>query len=333
VKGVPLFRASALIPFARFLERLGAPVHRLLAHARLPAAVLERPDTLFPAHQSCLFFEEASRREGIPHLGSHVAEGMPIEALGTYGRLVTSSATLQEALDTIIRLHGLYASGGRLWLADDGDRLWLRYGQDRRLQVGWRHGEEFSLGLMLNLLRLTGEEAPIAIDVDLRAPQSDELRKLEPFANARVRFEQASTGVAIPRAWLARPLRRKRAQDGAPAPLIERLAAGRPSSDFPGSMRQAIATFLLEGYPDVRRSADAIGMSVRTLQRRLSESGLSYSRLVEQERFRSAVSMLADPNVKVTDVAIELGYADLANFTHAFHRWTGASPSVYRFAR
>ena len=77
-------------------------------------------------------------------------------------------------------------------------------------------------------------------------------------------------------------------------------------------------------------SAEAIGMSVRTLQRRLNESGFSYSRLIEQERLRTAVRLLADPKIKVTRVAIELGYTDLANFTHAFRRWMGVSPSQFR---
>jgi len=85
-----------------------------------------------------------------------------------------------------------------------------------------------------------------------------------------------------------------------------------------------------DGYPSVDLAAAAAGMSRRTLQRRLTEHGLNYSRLVEQVRFETAVNLLKNPRIKLIEIGAELGYTDPANFTHAFKRWAGVSPRKFR---
>jgi len=105
------------------------------------------------------------------------------------------------------------------------------------------------------------------------------------------------------------------------------------NTDFAGSVRQTARMLLLDGYPDIQRTAHAIGLSVRTLQRRLAGSRVTYSQLVERERFDLGRTLLQDRHAKVTEIALLLGYSDVANFTHAFRRWTGLSPREYRSSR
>ncbi|WP_162918650.1 helix-turn-helix domain-containing protein [Taklimakanibacter deserti] len=73
-----------------------------------------------------------------------------------------------------------------------------------------------------------------------------------------------------------------------------------------------------------------VGMSVRTLQRRLAETGVSYSQLVDEVRLASALALIDDRSIKLSEIARRLGYADAANFDRAFKRWTGFSPSQVR---
>ena len=87
---------------------------------------------------------------------------------------------------------------------------------------------------------------------------------------------------------------------------------------------------MCQEYPSIEVAAEAAGLSVRTLQRRLALEGLNYSELVEQARFQIATQLLEDADVKVTDVAFDLGYSDVAHFSRAFHRWAGVSPRAYR---
>jgi len=84
-------------------------------------------------------------------------------------------------------------------------------------------------------------------------------------------------------------------------------------------------------YPTIDDTAHRVGIPVRTLQRRLKESGLSYSGLVEQTRHELACRLLDMPGAKVAAVARALGYNDASSFSRAFRRWTGMSPRAYRF--
>jgi AraC-like DNA-binding protein len=84
------------------------------------------------------------------------------------------------------------------------------------------------------------------------------------------------------------------------------------------------------GPPDIGMVADVLGMSPRTLQRRLAEAGTGYARLLTQARFGMAVHLLATPRVKCVDIALELGYSDHAHFTRAFRQWTGTAPREFR---
>jgi AraC-like DNA-binding protein len=116
-----------------------------------------------------------------------------------------------------------------------------------------------------------------------------------------------------------------------PGDVIEGWKSSAPARDFVGSIRQAVETLSCRDYPDVRMTADFVGISVRTLQRRLGEAGVSHHMLVAQARFATAAAVLERTDAKILDLALDLGYSDHANFTRAFRRWAGCSPREYRF--
>ncbi len=96
------------------------------------------------------------------------------------------------------------------------------------------------------------------------------------------------------------------------------------------SVSKVIAALLAHGYPKLDRAARALGASPRSLQRRLAEAGLSYSELVEQCRLDAAREMLEESNIRVSEIATRLGYADPSSFSRFFARSTGMAPRAYR---
>ena len=81
------------------------------------------------------------------------------------------------------------------------------------------------------------------------------------------------------------------------------------------------------GIDDVARE---LNMSTRTLRRRLTDSGTSFRALLDEVRVALAEEMLSSTPLSVSDIAIRLGYAEASTFIHAFKRWKGITPSVYR---
>ncbi|MGE3873006.1 MAG: helix-turn-helix domain-containing protein [Parvibaculaceae bacterium] len=111
---------------------------------------------------------------------------------------------------------------------------------------------------------------------------------------------------------------------------MARGSAGGISADLVSALRSVIQGLLPNDNSRIESAAAVVCMSVRTLQRRLASTGVSYSDLVDQERLVRALALIDDPSVKLGKIAGELGYADAANFVRAFRRWTGFSPSQVR---
>jgi AraC-like DNA-binding protein len=156
-------------------------------------------------------------------------------------------------------------------------------------------------------------------------------RAIPELSDARIEFGQPAARISFSPALLCRPLPRM------PAARVTMDQAAwehvKPADDVGGAVRQIVATMLRDGYPEVHVLAEAVGMSVRTLQRRLQDECLTYARVVAQARFDAAQRMLDDPARKVIDVALDLGYSDPSHFTRAFGRWTGLAPREFRRLR
>jgi AraC-like DNA-binding protein len=107
----------------------------------------------------------------------------------------------------------------------------------------------------------------------------------------------------------------------------------RETQELGGVVQQIVTRLLPDGYPNVQSVAEMVRVSARTLQRRLSEEGLTFAGIVMRARFDVAQRMLDDPTRKVIDVALDLGYSDQAHFTRTFVRWTGLAPREFQRLR
>jgi AraC-like DNA-binding protein len=78
--------------------------------------------------------------------------------------------------------------------------------------------------------------------------------------------------------------------------------------------------------------AQRLGLSERTLQRRLAREGTSVRSIVGQQRYGRARALLCDPRLSIGDVSAQLGYRNPPAFTRAFRRWAGLTPAEFRGA-
>jgi AraC-like DNA-binding protein len=108
----------------------------------------------------------------------------------------------------------------------------------------------------------------------------------------------------------------------------ERLS--REHADDPSELRRrlrdAIVAELRGGDPATQTVAKRLGVSVRTLQRKLAEEGLSFQTVVDETRAELADRYLETEGLSVTEVAFLLGYAESSSFARAYKRWRGRTP-------
>ena len=101
-------------------------------------------------------------------------------------------------------------------------------------------------------------------------------------------------------------------------------------SNIAARLKLALPSYLGDGYPAIEKAAVIAGTSVRSLQRALARLGTSYTALIQQIRFEEAVSFLSNPEEKIINIALELGYEDASHFARAFRRVAGTCPREYR---
>ncbi len=137
------------------------------------------------------------------------------------------------------------------------------------------------------------------------------------------RFERGEvTSLTFPRSWLDAQ------NDGRRTPEID--ATGTPQSQLITHKAANMFRASLNDAPPLEELAHKLGLSERTCKRRLQECGTHYQKLLGELRLIQASYWLQQHQHKVTDVAVLLGYSSVANFSKAFKKWCGYSPSQVR---
>lgn len=176
--------------------------------------------------------------------------------------------------------------------------------------------------------RVVGDSfRPVA--VELRAPMPDGPTRHEEAFGCPVRFGQRQDRLRFPDE--PQPIA---TADPVIASLSRQvLAIRRPGERAPSALEEAIVRAIradLKNPPSVRAVAASLNFSERTLRRRLLESDLSYTRLLDNERMRRAIALLTERRLSLPNVAEEAGFTDARSLRRAIKRWTGRTPTQIR---
>ncbi len=328
---VALLRVSAIRPVCCFLRASGVPLDRLLERLHLPVETFADPEAMIPTYLGTRFIGEAARREGAPTLGALVGEATRLEQLGLFGRRLLASATLYDLIRTARRLLPSFHSGERLWWGRVGPTLVLWHRFTVPLDDWCQQSPQYSLLIILALLRaVAGPRWRPTVYVEQGLPHT--LRDVSLLRDAELILDQPACGVAVPPALLCAPL----AALNPAAPVGDDLTAwndARPAVDFPTSLRQWLTRIIGRDAVRIDILSETIGMTPRTLQRRLAEAGTTYRQVLARARFDLATRLLVRDDMPIREVAHAVGYPDPAHLTRAFLRWSGTTPSSFRRER
>jgi AraC-like DNA-binding protein len=167
--------------------------------------------------------------------------------------------------------------------------------------------------------------------IELTRPRNHEAMLRKHFG-CDIKFDAPFDVLVFDEAALALPLVTHNAQvlalivPGLEAAL-EDTGSGRTLAD---DVRAALKQTICGERPAVEKVAKSLGMSPRTLQRRLGELGTTYQKLLDEVRHRSARRLLANTDLAAAEVAFLLGFEELNSFTRAFHSWEGTTPTKWR---
>ena len=326
-----LIRIRALNGFEATVRRLGGDPAPFLARVGLRAADLQDPSRWITLKGFLRLLDLASRGLDEPAFGVALARGRDLAYLGPLLLMAQHSEDVGAALHNISRYIGFQNTSHRTAF-DIGPQTCIRsFEMPRDLR---RLGDQFIEASLVSTQRLVshliGEDAPVLWYSVRHAP----LRPLERYTaelGVPIRFEQDLDGAVFDRDLAARriPNRDPNLQKFVMDYLDERFVPAE--HEVVSATRNLIEALIPSGRAKVETVAERLALHPRTLQRRLTEHGLSFSRLLEEQRKAMAERLLREGNLPLGNVADFLGYAEQSAFNHAFERWHGVAPS--RWAR
>ncbi len=323
---ITVVKASHLMPFISFLDGKGAPVEQLLSKVNLHREFFSHPENLVAEAPFWAFLELAAESQGIADLGFQVTEKLSLDSFGVFGAKVMQAKTLQYALSTFIADMGQQSNCPPFWLKENEHGLWFYRLGTQGIKKGHWVVEQHVVSMMIQLVRGFTSKGWTSPCVHLQSHTLIGAENTASFKKSQVFINKSYTGIFIPNALLLnKPISREKAISK--EILTKKTCIGNVNSKV---LKALISQSSYTRAFSVEQTAQALAMSVRQLQRLLKQENISFRELSEQVLFERAKILLNAVENSVLDIAFELGYSDAGNFSRAFKRWSGESPSQYR---
>lgn len=261
------------------------------------------------------------------------AEALRPDDLGALGLAVKTAPTVGDGLRRMVRYILVLSDTLEYELLDRSwGQVFALNGRPHNRR-GAALANECALAAITSVVRqIVGTEVrPREVTFRHAAPPTD--RPHREFFGCPVGFEAPLDAVHLASDDLARPT--LLADEGLSAFLLAQLddlSTQRSERSLVSAVCGAVADALPDGPPSRSQIARRLGMSERTLHRRLADHGESFQALATRARRDAAESLLRSRSSSVADVAFLTGFSDQSAFTRAFKRWTGETPAAFRAA-
>lgn len=336
----PLPKARVVGAYARSAvetaRELGADMAQLGRACGLELQAHELPESI-PVQRYIALLDAAAAQLADPFFGLHVGQRMRLSTFASYGLVLCTCRDFRAAAEQTRRFEGLAHDLGRSELVERDGIAHYRWHSPWLDAPGARHlAESVMCGIHTFANWLAGTRLPaLELRFTHAAPAGVALDEYQRVLQTPVRFGAAVTEARFPAALLDAPVPNA---DPSLFPELARSAEARLAarrreageSAIAQAVRACIAAQLMHDAARLPEVAAALGMAARTLQRRLAESGASFSALLDEVRRERVQHYLRDASLSLTDIAFLLGFAEQSNFNHAFRSWFGSTPAAWR---
>jgi len=331
--------ASIVYGLDAYMRSRGAHAGEALRRAGLEPRDLTDPDRRVPLIRYLELLEICADLLADRQFGLKFGAQYDPRHAGVVGNVALASRTIGEAFESIGRylptmvdatVHGVEVSDGVVFV--------YSYYVDP-LMMSYRQKGDWAIAFACNLMR-AGLGDPHWTPHEVVLPQLADEGPAERRARAeimgdKIRVGHPWAGIRFDAGLLKRPMA---TADAMIESLMRhygdlRLAALPELGGEIEPLRREIARLLVKGEGSIEHLANAIGASVRTLQRRLKDAGVNYNDLQNDVRKTLALNLLENKTLALSQIAFSLGYSEVSAFNHAFRRWVGQSPGDYRRLR
>jgi AraC-like DNA-binding protein len=310
----------------------GVAVEPLLRRAGLTQQQIDDPRSRLAVKAQIQFLELAARTLKDDSLGFHLAQKFDLRRVGLLHYVLASSDTIEEALQRAARYSAVVNEGITLRY-HEGKSVGLSFEYAGVSRYTDRHQIEFAAVALARVCRqLTNRNLPTT-RVSFSHQRKNDITEFRTFFGSDITFGAAVDEMAFSPSIKGTPI------IGADRYLNDLLVEyceeaiserGLKPSSFGLNVENAVTVLLPHGKARAGTVARKLGVSRRTLARRLATEQLTFASVVQRLKSDLAKRHLADESLSISEIAWLLGYQNVSAFTHAFKRWTGKAPRAAR---
>lgn len=324
-------RAANLSGLPSLIRSLGADPRSIMERHGIDPKVITDPDHYIDCKAVVDLLEYCSLEFNDPIFGLRLAQLQEPDVFGCVTALCRAAPTMREAINCFINYIPVSHSPMPVLELNEGTevaelRWWLRAELGVNTQANY-HGALLDLKLLQQLGGRNFRASYVKLAVEMRGADTSEI---ENKLGCRFFCTVDENAIAFPVGLLDQPVASaNRLLYRLLGSYLERVKASSRVT-IVERVQDYVRGALSSGNCSIERCAHKLGISVRTLQTHLNESGLKFSDILEKHRIELAKVYLEQEQLTLDEVALNLGYSEQSSFGRAFKRWTGTTPKLYR---
>lgn len=328
------FIATAILQrlFA-YTSKIGVSTNDLLKKADVDRSFLSNPDNKLPLEDYYAILDAAIEMTGDPFFGLHMGESADVGDLSIVGYIMASCRNVGEAFEKAGKYFGLIGSVLDIYWRVEGDSAKFIYDMRKHFSNKCiKHCVDTGLSNFYNMIKNIARDPVELKEVWVKAESPGDISEYKRIFNCPILFKKDIAALVFTSKVPDIPLRHP---NPALLALLEHHASSFLNKIDENDYYSRKISILLFGQiqgnsPTIENVAKELGMSVRVLQKKLKEEGVTFSEITTSVRQELAKSYLAEKRYSIDDITYLLGFSEPSVFRRAFKTWTGVTPGQYR---
>lgn len=318
---LPLIRASHITPIVKQMDALAIPTSELLTEVGITREQLEQPNQLILESRLCDLLLLASKKTALPYLSSCLTENSPLAEYGAFQAQLLKAKNLATALRLLQRYVGLHNNNRQFWLEEEQGSFWLCGIYESCCKQGRWQIEQHVLNLMCRLVEYYAGSGWVPNKVKLQSLNTQGIENSHYLKSAKLQRNQTYSAIAIEPSLLD------------DEKIVEQDQLVEGLEPVPKNFTSGFKSLLKANYFGeewlAENIASTLGMSVRTLKRKLQAQETSLREVFDETRFQQARELIEQGMHDYKKLSEKLSYTHPNNFVRAFKRWSGITPREY----
>lgn len=304
----------------------GANFSEFCADLGIAPEDLNNSEKLVDFEPAARVWDIALEQTGDPLLGLHIGEEISPGILGMTGYLMQNCRSLHEAMLAFCKFNKVFSSIFEYRFHDDKNLTHIHFQPHefwmKKYPESARQSVDLSMSGLLRLFHLLVDRRIVPVKAELAYPKRS-IEEYERILGCAVKFNSVKNTLTFDENTVKLPVSRHDVSlfSFFNDTLQQKLEERTKLKGFAETLKTQILTKFKGQVPPIEIAASTVGLTTRSLQRKLKEENVSYRELGNQIKKELTGSILKNSNVKVKDIAALLGYSDSSAFRKAFKKW------------